>query len=278
MDKRNSKARDAARMTKRKLMMGVALQADTKNLEDGVFIERTAGEVRASASIDEDKDMEKEILHMLSGEDVGIALDITEQSSLLHSAPFLAKVTSYMQRHLVPFEHVDLWVPSFVPGDGAQDGTETACRLCYAGNATTETVLEGSKTPRQILPDEQFNLYSFGDYSQKFSFNVGSGLPGRVYESGHPTWEQFVHNAPENHFERCGGAAQCGIKTVLGIPIASPNVGRIVVVLYSCFDRPKDEDLVNRLSEEFTRVSLVLSFCRHPVLHPSLTDSRIIIQ
>jgi bHLH-MYC and R2R3-MYB transcription factors N-terminal len=283
MDKRNSKARDAARMTKRKLMMGVALQADTKNLEDGVFIERTAAEVRTFASIDgsnnvEDKDIEKEILHMLSGEDVGIALDITEQSSLLHSAPFLAKVTSYMQRHLVPFEHVDLWVPSFVPGDGVPDGTEPACRLCYAGNATTETVLgEGSKTPRQILPDEQFSLYSFGDYSQKFSFNVGSGLPGRVYESGNPTWEQFVHNAPDHHFERCGGAAQCGIKTVLGIPIASPNVGRIVVVLYSCFDRPKDEDLVNRLSEEFTRVSHVFSFFRHPVLQPPLTDSRFTI-
>lgn len=275
MDKRNSKARDDARMTKRKLMMGVALRADTKNLEEGVFIERTAAEARTFSGLDEshtdDKAIEKEILNMLSGENPGVGLDAAEQSSLLHSAPFLAKVTSYLKRHYVPFEHVDLWVPSFVPGDDAQDGIEPACRLCYAGNATTETVIgEGSKTPRQIVPDEQFNLYSFGDYSQKFSFNVGSGLPGRVYESGHPTWEQFVHNAPDHHFERCGGAAQCGIKTVLGIPIASPNVGRIVVVLYSCFDRPKDEDLVNRLSEEFTRVRGLIGFTV-PLLHLHLT-------
>ena len=97
-------------------------------------------------------------------------------------------------------------------------------------------------------------------YSQKFSFDVGCGLPGRVYESGRPTWEQSVHNAPDHHFERCGGAMQWGIKTVVGIPIASPNVGRIVVVLYSSHDRTKDEDLVSRLSEEFTRVSVVRFF------------------
>jgi hypothetical protein len=78
-----------------------------------------------------------------------------------------------------------------------------------------------------------------------------------VYESGRPTWEQSVHNAPHLHFERCGGALQWGIKTVVGIPIASPNVGRIVVTLYSLFDRSKDEDIVARLSEEFTRVSVL---------------------
>jgi len=253
-------------MTKRKLMMGVALRTDTQNLEEGVFIERTEAEARTFAGIEganlDDKDIEKEILTMLSGENPGIALDTAEQSSLLHSAPFLAKVTSFLQRHCVPFEHVDLWVPSFVPGESEQEGSDTSCRLCYAGNATTETVVgDNTKAPRPILPEEQFNLYSFGDYSQKFSFNVGSGLPGRVYESGHPTWEQFVHNAPDHHFERCGGAAQCGIKTVLGIPVASPNVGRIVVVLYSCFDRSKDEDLVNRLSEEFTRVRTIVWIC-----------------
>jgi len=244
-------------------MMGVALRADTKNLEEGVFIEKTDAENRTFGAIEDahmdDKEIEREILNMLSGEKNFVSLDTTEQSSLLHSAPFLAKVTSYLQRHNVPFEHIDLWVPSFVPGDDA----ETACRLCYAGNATTDKVMtkgeNGKPSSRSLLPDEQFNLYSFGDYSQKFSFNVGSGLPGRVYESGHPTWEQFVHNAPDHHFERCGGAAQCGIKTVLGIPVASPNVGRIVVVLYSCFDRAKDEDLVHRLSEEFTRVSLLFS-------------------
>jgi hypothetical protein len=151
-------------------------------------------------------------------------------------------------------------VPSFVGGDGTQSSDQAVCRLCYAGSATVEKLIdEDGKTSRALTSDEKFNMYAFGDYSQKFSFDVGCGLPGRVYESGRPTWEQSVHNAPHSHFERCGGARQWGIKTVLGIPIASPNVGRIVVTLYSCHDRPKDEDLVSRLSEEFTRVGLVLT-------------------
>lgn len=99
---------------------------------------------------------------------------------------------------------------------------------------------------------EYYNLISFGEYSQRFSFTVGNGLPGRVYQSGIPTWEQSVHNAPVHHFERCAGALQYGVKTVVGLPIPSPNVGCIVVVLYSCHDRPKDQSVVGQLSEEFT--------------------------
>jgi len=260
MDRRASVARDAARMAKRKLMMGVALKTDSCNPDAGVFIEKTDAELRMAASggsIDgtEDKNIEDEMLSMLAEDRASYSsLDVNGKSSLLHSAPFLAKVTTYLQRHAVPFEHVDLWVPSFV-GDGTEGSSPPACRLCFAGSATAEKMIgDDGKTSRPLTGDELFNLYAFGDYSQKFSFDVGCGLPGRVYESGRPTWEQSVQNAPHKHFERCGGARQWKIKTVLGIPIASPNVGRIVVVLYSCHDRPKDEDLVTRLSEEFTRL------------------------
>jgi hypothetical protein len=259
MDRRSAKARDAASMAKRRLMMGAALRADTNNLQHGVFIEKAEFDSRPYGTVEstgvDEKDFENEMILML-GEDknIGMSLDTSEQSSLLHSAPFLAKVTSHLMRHAVPFEHVDLWVPSFVLGDDHQGG-DSSCRLCYAGNSTTEKLTtEDASTTRLLTKDEKFNFFSFGDYSQKFSFNVGCGLPGRVYESGRPTWEQSVNNAPTRHFERCGGAEQWGIKTVVGIPIASPNVGRIVVVLYSFFDRAKDDDLVTRLSEEFTRV------------------------
>jgi hypothetical protein len=227
-----------------------------------VFIEKTEAEVRAAGlggdDLHSDKDMEEELLSLLvDDKKLAHTMDVNGKSSLLHSAPFLAKVTAYLQRHGVPFEHIDVWVPSFVPG---AEGDQTSCRLCYAGSATTDKIVgEDGKTSRSLASEEKFNLYAFGDYSQKFSFDVGCGLPGRVYESGRPTWEQSVHAAPHNHFERCGGAFQWGIKTVVGIPIASPNVGRIVVTLYSCLDRPKDEDIVTKLSEEFTRVS---NLCR----------------
>jgi hypothetical protein len=260
MDRRSSQAKDAARMAKRKLMMGFALRTDCRNPDQGVFIEKSESDDRVAQGADgleDDFDEQQELLQLLAEEakQVGTT-DINGKSSLLHSAPFLAKTVAYMQRHNVPFEHVDIWVPSFVPTEETNIGPPSNCRLCFAGSATLdETVAEDGKTKSPVSPEDQFNLDAFGDYSQKFSFDVGCGLPGRVYESGRPTWEQSVQNAPHHHFERCGGALQWGIKTVVGIPIASPNVGRVVVVLYSTLDRPKDQDLVGRLSEEFTRVS-----------------------
>jgi hypothetical protein len=249
MDRRASQARDAARTAQRMKMMGRALRTDTLNPDAGVFIERAHRDGLGGG----DQDIEDELLAILAEDKPPSGVDVNGKSSLLHSAPFLAKAISYLQRHMVPFEHMDLWVPSFV--NGATDD-QSSCRLCYAGSATVETMLaeDGAKS-RPVSQDEQFNLFAFGDYSQKFSFDVGCGLPGRVYQSGRPTWEQSVQNAPHEHFERCGGALQWGIKTVLGVPIASPNVGRIVVTLYSIYDRQKDEDLVVRLSDEFTRVS-----------------------
>jgi len=259
MDRRASQAKDAARMAKRKLMMGFALRTDSKNPDHGVFIEKTEADERLAEGTmgllhDEIVD-QQEMLQLLAEEaKAGVHSDINGKSSLLHSAPFLAKTMAYIQRHNIPFEHVDLWVPSFVPNDDP-NGAPSNCRLCFAGSATVEeTVGEDGKIRKTLSPEEQFNLYAFGDYSQKFSFDVGCGLPGRVYESGRPTWEQSVHNAPHHHFERCGGALQWGIKTVLGIPIASPNVGRVVVILYSLQDREKDQDMVARLSDEFTRL------------------------
>lgn len=260
MDRRASQAKDTARMARRKLMMGFALRTDCKNPDQGVFIEKSESDERVTegsfgldcANVADQRDM----LQMLAEEAKhGVNPEINGKSSLLHSAPFLSKTVAYLHRHNVPFEHVDLWVPSFVPNEDRANAPSN-CRLCYAGSATVDdTAGDDGKSGKPLSQEDQFNLYAFGDYSQKFSFDVGCGLPGRVYESGRPTWEQSVQNAPHHHFERCGGAHQWGIKTVLGIPIASPNVGRVVVILYSVNDREKDQDLVGRLSEEFTRVS-----------------------
>lgn len=261
MDRRSSHAKDAARMAKRKLMMGFALRTDSMNPDNGVIIEKTPSDQRlalGTTGLENDFDEQKEILQLLTEEATHLGTTaINGKSSLLHSAPFLAKTVAYLKRHDVPFEHVELWVPSFVPqaNGGTTAGASSNCRLCFAGSATVDEVVEeGVKTKKPLSQQNQFSLQAFGDYSQKFSFDVGCGLPGRVYESGRPTWEQSVQNAPHHHFERCGGALQWGIKTVLGIPIASPNVGRIVITLYSLHDRPKDQDLVGRLSEEFTRL------------------------
>jgi hypothetical protein len=249
------------------MMMGVALNQDCQNPDRGVFIEQGAVDDTFSGLYENFCLEQDDLFSILNDKPSCIPNNKGKSSNVAgerhywnYSSPFLGKAISYIQRHGCPFEHVDIWVPSFVPDSEATEGSglkSTSCRLCFAGFATADVYIPpDGVSPAQVLTqDERFNLLSFGDYSQKFSFDVGCGLPGRVYESGIPAWEQSVHNAPHEHFERCGGAIQWGIRTVVGIPVPSPNVGRIVVVLYSSHDRNKDQELVARLYDEFKKVS-----------------------
>jgi hypothetical protein len=278
LDRRVSQAKDAARMARRKVMMGYALSQDSLNPEQGVFIEKSisvegiAGNEVMSSAHSALNGIGAAIGGVFSsGNASGTKRQRTGQERSLKefSSPFVGKVIQYIQRHQLPFEHIDAWVPSFVshPSSGEDDasgignpspnagGAEQKCRLCFAGFATTDSqLLPDGSGPSPLSSQDQFDLFSFGDYSSKFSFDVGCGLPGRVYSSGICSWEQGVENAPSHQFERCGGAAQWGIRTVLGVPIPSPNVGRIVVLLYSRHDRARDPDMVQRVTEEFSKV------------------------
>jgi len=223
------------------------------------------------------------------------SLGSAEGPNFRFAAPFLAKIAAYVERERMPFEHVDIWVPSpssdpimldptgatapepSLLGSGSSASTQKKDgdkgRLCFAGSASmgvqiVEDSFSGvdfpapplldyrSKPGCKVVPlssDEIYHLSLFGSYSEKFSFSSGCGLPGRVFESAVPAWEQFIANAPSHLFERRGGAMQFGIQTALGLPIRSPNVGRIVVVLYSRHNREKDDGLVAKMVRDFQR-------------------------
>lgn len=290
MDRRESQAKDAARKYRRKLMMGYALSHDSLHQERGVHIDPTAEVTeeetpRSPSSVSRTVSNGGGSNRAASPENVsgaspnGSSLNLFKQqqlqqqqqqqrsnASINRAAPFLSRVVQYLQRHSLPFEHVDAWVPSFVHnGSNNNDDpnnptpvVDNNCRLCYAGCGTTETkteIVNGIKSTVPLSSEDRFNLISFGEYSQKFSFDVGCGMPGRVYQNGMASWEQMIQNAPRQHFERCGGAVQWGIQTVVGIPVPSPNVGRIVVLFYSRQDRVRDADVVTRLSTELAKVS-----------------------
>ena len=280
LEARQSMQKDAARMVRRKVMMGQALTSDSLNsFQRGVYIDvpmdatnsqgstmsNLATTAAAATSSDTDSSLEKNPAvmpgHLL------LELAKSDRNPMKHYAsPFIARILQFIHRHKIPFEHVDVWVPSFVntsmdgggPSDvGAGPGViQQHCRLCFAGCGTTETKIPSiGGQAVHLSQEERFNLLAFGDYSQKFSFDVGCGLPGRVYSTGVASWEQGIQNAPPEQFERSGGAAQWGIQTVLGIPIASRSVGRIVVLFYSVFDRDRNLVIVSRLSEDLHKVS-----------------------
>ena len=205
MDRRASQAKDSARMARRKVMMGYALSQDSRNQDKGVFIERPGSTTSAEARANP----------ILSSSLSQGSLTASERDKRLRtgktlqdfSSPFVGKVIQYLQRHNIPFEHLDAWVPSFVPGGAGAvqptQGVDQKCRLCFAGFETTETQVPadgGQQVP--LSAQDKFDLLSFGEYSHKFSFDVGCGLPGRVYSSGICSWEQGVENAPSKQFER----------------------------------------------------------------------------
>jgi hypothetical protein len=250
MDRRASRARDAAKMARRKRMMGYALEQDQMNPVFGVFIEPSRDGINLEAP--EIRDLEDDAITLQKRLRISPGQALPKRKKI-QPPPFLGRILTYMHRHSVPFEYVDAWVPSFVNKN--DNGNSQKCRLCFAGCATAE--IQVSPDGRSLIPltkEDQCDLRAFGEYSQRFSFDVGCGLPGRVYHSGVPSWEQFVQNAPIGHFERSGGAVQWNIKTVLGIPVPSPNVGRIVVLFYSRLDRPQNKDMAIRMIEEMTKL------------------------
>jgi hypothetical protein len=101
----------------------------------------------------------------------------------------------------------------------------------FAGCSTADI----SHSNQPLLDDDYFALSSFGHYSERFSFDVGCGLPGRLYQSGIPVWDNNIQNAPHNYFERIAGAVKFGIRTVVGIPVRLTVYNGIAVLYPNLF-------------------------------------------
>jgi len=299
MERRLAFETERHRLVKRRFMMGKAMEKDCdsqgKALEQGVFV-RTMSQEQGQDEFE--LVVEKSVsnsagsmghangapappfvnLGGMKEKESSSSQWSSNEPNFKHAAPFLAGIASYIERNAVPFEHVDVWVPSFAenptvtegsgsPGasDKSLEGSNASApgnfRLCFGGSVTmgVQIVYSTSSSTNSsdsrstslkrlpISPESKSALSLFGMYSEKFSFSSNCGLPGRIFHSGVPAWEQFVSEAPANQFERRGGALQFGVKTAVGLPIDSPNVGRVVLVMYSKYDRAKDERLVGRM-------------------------------
>ena len=164
--------------------------------------------------------------------------------SLGDCGPFLDNIVQYMEDEKVPFQHVDVWAPSFATenGDGPSQSGDIL-RLFHAGHATRA----------DIDSTLAFQLHEYGTYSTHFSFAPGAGLPGRVYSSGEASWETQVNDADPTHFERAGGAKIYGIKTAVGIPLESSKIGRVVVAMYSCNEMKPDPKWIAKFQADLRK-------------------------
>lgn len=147
------------------------------------------------------------------------------------AGPFLEEIVAFVEAHNLPFQHVDIWVPSYtVQGRGQPD----ELRLCHAGHAT-----------RSDLDSSLFcQLFEYGEYSTKFSFAPGAGLPGRVYSTNRFSWERHIDQADPSLFKRAGGAKIYGVQTGFGFPLKTNAIGKIVLSMYSTSDVAEDPTVI----------------------------------
>src|SRR4051812_9194009 len=62
-------------------------------------------------------------------------------------------------------------------------------------------------------------LKDFKAFSQSLQFQIGIGLPGRVWQTREPLWVEDVTNDP--NFPRAPAALTAGLRTGVAIPIVS---------------------------------------------------------
>ena len=274
MEQRATKAEESIRKARRRLM-GLALKTDVRMAQDGVFFgglpvqrestninDTTKGETTtpannpSSGSVGHRK--RGESVHSITSSDDGSEAEFIqnmldsskngpanamEDFSMMFSdlfensggstssqhlrnncGSFLEEIVSYMEANDLPFQHVDVWVPSYLKD--AKPGQHEDLRLCHAGHATRN----------DVDPALFSQLHEYGEYSTKFSFAPGAGLPGRVYATGKPHWETRIDEADPQFFRRAGGAKVYGVKTGLALPLATNQIGRMVVAMYSTSD------------------------------------------
>lgn len=107
-------------------------------------------------------------------------------------------------------------------------------------------------------------------------FQLGEGLPGRIWSSGKPVWITDVTTAPD--FPRALPAAAAGFKAAFGFPVLVGNEVVAVLEFFSDEILPPDDSLLGVMGQIGTQLGRVVERQRardqlmHDALHDSLTS------
>lgn len=91
-------------------------------------------------------------------------------------------------------------------------------------------------------------LRHFIEYSKQFTFPRGIGLPGRVWSSMKPEWQDDVSSLTEKVYLRAKLSKKAGIRAALGVPIINNNQVLTVLVFYMIRSQPEDEQQIKLVS------------------------------
>ncbi len=87
------------------------------------------------------------------------------------------------------------------------------------------------------------HLASFRKESEKFTFALGAGLPGRVWLMRTPEWIENVSLEPAIYY-RAYEAQKVGLKAALGVPILAHGKVVAVLIFYREQAQPPNESLI----------------------------------
>jgi len=104
-------------------------------------------------------------------------------------------------------------------------------------------------------------LDKFIDYSRGFIFAPGEGLPGRVWMSKKPEWEDDVSKTSISTFLRAKFAEECNIRAAFGFPILDTG-GNVIAVIVFFMQKAsrKDDGFVRFISSVSNGLNLFLHY------------------
>lgn len=100
-------------------------------------------------------------------------------------------------------------------------------------------------------------LEKFRKLSEEFTFPLGIGLPGRVWASQQPEWQDDV-SKPEINFMRAQVARDCGLRAGLGIPLLVNEQVLAVLVFFKFESSLEDIRLIESISAVATQLGSVI--------------------
>ena len=118
-------------------------------------------------------------------------------------------------------------------------------------------------------------LRQFRKMSDRTPFSYGVGLPGRVYVSQTPEWQENISKLSESIFLRRSLAIECGFFAGLGIPLVAKEKVIAVIVLFRQKATSVDTHLITNLSAIAAQLNLKNS---HKFLQKKLSQAQKLIE
>lgn len=116
-------------------------------------------------------------------------------------SPFVQKIAVFIQSENLPFQYFDVWFASTDNSKSDNHNPHTAITSTPRQSVILRHVGHSARDDIESIWS-LYHMNQFGKYSSRFAFSPGEGLPGRVFTSGKPTWDDSIQNSCSRKFPR----------------------------------------------------------------------------